>query len=274
MLLGCGAGCRVLDLGANNGWLALRMLALGANVTAVEPQVDLAQALRESAELNCWADRLTVHSAYIETNRTASLEPRVIRGYRAGGRRPDLTYKPVAGMHLSDVLRRSGNEFKLIKMDADGPEGKWLRALEYFIASGWVKVESLLVECNNCAPGVLHRLQHVHGYAAFLLDSHIHFYHFVDWRGVDRLHGPGDDEGEPDFLQSLYSVRLMRHVYLFRPMNVLQWRHALKVLGTLANHYLLTRASLLEPAAPTERLRWSRDFLAVFPGGRGWLRAP
>ena len=32
-------------MGANNGWFTVRMLALGANVTAVEPQADFARAL-------------------------------------------------------------------------------------------------------------------------------------------------------------------------------------------------------------------------------------
>lgn len=51
-LVGCHArrSCRALDLGANNGWVTSRMLALGANVTAVEPQPDFARALVESAQ--------------------------------------------------------------------------------------------------------------------------------------------------------------------------------------------------------------------------------
>ena len=39
------------------------MLQMGATVIAVEPQPDLAKALLETVELNCWADRATVVNA-------------------------------------------------------------------------------------------------------------------------------------------------------------------------------------------------------------------
>lgn len=55
--------CRAVDLGANNGWNTLMMLQLGASVVAVEPQPDLARALRESIELNCWSGRGKVINA-------------------------------------------------------------------------------------------------------------------------------------------------------------------------------------------------------------------
>ena len=58
-----GRACRAMDLGANNGWFSMYMLQMGAAVLAVEPQPDLAKALRETAQLNCWADRLTVVNA-------------------------------------------------------------------------------------------------------------------------------------------------------------------------------------------------------------------
>ena len=39
------------------------MLMLGANVTSVEPQPDLAHAIVETARLNCWSARSVVHNA-------------------------------------------------------------------------------------------------------------------------------------------------------------------------------------------------------------------
>ena len=61
-LAGCSTQnpCRAVDLGANNGWFSATMLALGAHVISVEPQSDFAQAIRETATLNCWADRSMV----------------------------------------------------------------------------------------------------------------------------------------------------------------------------------------------------------------------
>lgn len=107
VLLGrCSGGCRALDIGANNGWLALRMAALGANVTAVEPQVDLARALQESGELNCWGDRLRVHAAYVEVDpaKAALGTMQSHPGYRVGGRRNDLQYPPVPPVSLDQLL--------------------------------------------------------------------------------------------------------------------------------------------------------------------------
>ena len=55
--------CRSLDLGANNGFVTLRMLQLGSDVTAVEPQADLSRAMSDSAVLNCWDRQLRVLNA-------------------------------------------------------------------------------------------------------------------------------------------------------------------------------------------------------------------
>lgn len=65
ILTGCHRRpCRAIDLGANNGWMAAYMLWLGAHVTAVEPQGDLARALEQTAVVNCWEDRLVVLNSF------------------------------------------------------------------------------------------------------------------------------------------------------------------------------------------------------------------
>jgi len=64
-LSGChGRPCHALDFGANNGWMTLAMLGMGAAVTSVEPQPDLAAAVRASATLNCHGARSTVLNVY------------------------------------------------------------------------------------------------------------------------------------------------------------------------------------------------------------------
>ena len=66
-LVGChGRTCAALDLGANNGWITAYMLSLGANVTAVEPQADLARAAADSVTLNCWGNRGRVLHAFVD----------------------------------------------------------------------------------------------------------------------------------------------------------------------------------------------------------------
>lgn len=56
--------CHAADLGANNGWMTAYMLSLGAHVVSVEPQPDLAQAVRETAILNCWANKSIVFNSF------------------------------------------------------------------------------------------------------------------------------------------------------------------------------------------------------------------
>ena len=83
--------CVALDIGANLGWFTAMMLALGANVTAVEPQADLAISMRETIELNCWATRARVLTAFLDAAQPgeapiidgASTRP-VTQGWRAG----------------------------------------------------------------------------------------------------------------------------------------------------------------------------------------------
>ena len=54
VLAGChGRPCRAVDVGSNVGWMSGLMLALGAHTISVEPQADLAAALRHTARLNC-----------------------------------------------------------------------------------------------------------------------------------------------------------------------------------------------------------------------------
>ena len=49
---------------ANNGWMSMIMLSLGANVTSVEPASDFAEAVHLSGRLNCWGHRHAVINAY------------------------------------------------------------------------------------------------------------------------------------------------------------------------------------------------------------------
>ena len=94
-------GCRAVDLGANNGWITLRMLALGANVTAVEPQADLAQAVHDSA------DRLSVLTGYVESAPLAREVMRPGLGYRVGGRPARLSLPDVPVLSLDAVLEQA-----------------------------------------------------------------------------------------------------------------------------------------------------------------------
>ena len=199
--------CRAIDLGANNGWFSLMMLQLGASVLSVEPQPDLARALRESAELNCWSGRSKVVNAFACAQGDADCQRlRVdarsceIGGWRIGnmygssqltaryrgepGRSQQCATdvglpESISSLNLSSLVfehaRPSSapggpSEIEFIKMDADGPEGSWLREFDELITGGKLRISALVVEGSNLSPTVMQRFQMVHGYSIFRLD--------------------------------------------------------------------------------------------------------
>ena len=67
------------------------MLQHGSRVTAVEPSPNFANAVRETGEVNCWADRLTVHNARVHCRGHQVFRPgaqQLRRSWMALGKRP------------------------------------------------------------------------------------------------------------------------------------------------------------------------------------------
>lgn len=181
-LTGCHARrCAALDLGANNGWFTAYMLSLGASVTAIEPQPDLARAAAETVELNCWSSRAQVLAGFLQAHSTAEREVDLVgfKGWRAGNARGEGSATTglssrVPVILLDDLLIRTGTRtFELLKLDADGPEGSWLHRIDHLITSGDVNIKTMVVEGHNVSAGILHRMQKTHGYGVYLLDMHI-----------------------------------------------------------------------------------------------------
>ena len=209
-LSGCGhrpasRACRAVDLGANNGWFTAMMLQLGATVTSVEPQTDLAWATRKTAELNCWGARSTVHNARAcvppEYGGVRScFEPVNASTCDVGGWRWGSGPSAITKQHGADCARATGlpetvggvdlvallldtarappgggagpRELDLLKMDADGPEGVWLRLLEQLASEGKLSVGAIIVEGSHLEPTVLRKLDVTHGYTTYRLDEH------------------------------------------------------------------------------------------------------
>ena len=68
----------------------------------------------------------------------------------------------------------------------------------------------------------------------------------------------------------------MRHVYRFRRMSEAQWRRAQWVLGSLANHYLLTKLPMVEARLPRGDQLMDPELRHLAPGGaeRATLNLP
>ena len=206
--LGKAKPCLAMDLGANNGWFSSYMLQLGAHVVSVEPQQDLAQALRDTVTLNCWSNRSVVFTGFACSTAESCpglkvepvYRPHCVSGYRLSypadykgcATRFDLSAS-LSGKTLEELLfntlspareRREHCEtvgstngssacsvdFEMLKLDADGPEGGWLDKIDELISHGKLKVRAVVAEGSNIRPETMHRLQHVHGYSFWRLD--------------------------------------------------------------------------------------------------------
>ena len=136
--------------------------------------------------------------------------------------------------------------YTFFKIDVDGPEGQWLEQLEILIAAGRLRVQTIVIECHSCDPRVLQLLQRNHGYSVYLLDMHIDR-KFLDARGVN-VFGHDPSLKFPEYLEELYSIRFMRHVYRFKPgLTLEQWTDGNHFRRMYCNQYVFTQLPLLEP---------------------------
>lgn len=211
-----GRQCTAVDLGANNGWMSLYMLSLGARVISAEMQPDLATALRRSVQLNCFERSSVVHNVRVAASDGVPPKSAVAAGWRAGGHpggRKALRHAPAVGTLAIGALLRPLREIDLIKMDADGPEGDWLLRIEELMASAALIVRNIIVECSGCSPEQLWRLQRHEGYDVFKLNMHDDR-RFLDERGHDVYadwRSVGVDE-----LEDWYGLRGIKHAYRVR----------------------------------------------------------
>ena len=157
--------CHAIDLGANNGWFSLMMLALGAHVTSAEPQSDFAAALRDTAELNCAAARATVMPAFVSASRTANGTQPVPWGWRGGGFPAGLRLPDAPVVPLDALLPPPPTEVTFLKLDGDGEDGRWLGRIEQLLREGRVRVRTMIIECNKCKAHVVRELQRRHNFS-------------------------------------------------------------------------------------------------------------
>ena len=274
------SSCRSIDFGANNGWMTGYMLSAGSHVLAVEPSQDFARAITDTGRLNCgWADRLTVHNARACTRSMGQkcLAPSACARCSCGGWRWGNGFGAsqideshgegcaerfglptnVSGLAFESLVWEAAagtGEIDLIKMDADGPEGQWLKALKVMLHGDRpLRVRTIIVEASFVNPETMHHFQNVLGYTVLRLDRH-DARRSVTREGFDAYSAPGSIEPldrlqkqhEPiDRLKCKYSppgphrsladnvprtkledewfaVRAMRHVFHIHPNTTVQ----------------------------------------------------
>lgn len=260
-LVGCHyKECMAIDLGANNGWMTAYMLSLGAHVISAEPQADLAGGVRATVELNCWSSRSKVFNAFISADPGANGTKKDGGLWRAGGRVTKSTEKgnSVPMVPLDEVLLMRGNHIHFIKMDADGPEGSWLRRIDQLITEKKVIIDTMVIEAHDCSAELVQRFQQVHGYHTYLLDMHID-QRFLNAKGIDVYSHfkPIEDPPNPWWIEEFYSIRFMRHLYYFKPnMTLSDWEDGILFRHVNDNQYLFTKEILLEPRREHPFYRW------------------
>lgn len=275
--------CRVLDLGANVGMMTAYMLYLGAAVVSVEPQADLAEAIRATAKLNCWANRsvvLTAKACAGTGGMSAKCQKaRKLRGssFRAGGGWPDGLQEKlpaVGGLPLADVVAafdRFGGRFAransaapmevdFIKADGDGPEPLWLHGFAQLMATGRLSLGAILLEGNDLTSDIglraLMSLQRS-GFDAFRINIGYDERRLMTSGGWDS-YSPLGTIGKLErvrgslhrdlYEEELLSVRAMRRPFRFAPnLTRVQWQMLLAPLRSKSGnrHARFARHDLL-----------------------------
>jgi len=286
--------CQSLDLGANNGWMTAYMLALGSDVVAVEPAADLAAALSDTIELNCWSQRARVINAFAcDKWRRACMRNRTswINGHRAGytpqSLRESADLQPVGGVLLPQILTSAGGaarHWDLIKLDGDGPEGKWMGAILRLLDQQLISVDTIITEQNFVYAVHMQQYQKA-GFHVWRLDF-ADERRFITSDGWDAYSPPrqyqplGAARGrlERDELEDeILFARGMRRVFRVHDNLTLdQWRVVMAVnksnvgLNSYMQQFVLTRhKQLLEPRWGSVR-RNSPEWRSASPE---WLAA-
>ncbi|KAL1495549.1 hypothetical protein AB1Y20_016912 [Prymnesium parvum] len=326
--------CLAVDLGANNGWFTALMLQLSAHVVAVEPQPDLAAALAQTVALNCWSHRaVLLHARACADADAACLAPtdasRCVLGFRLSYPRAapeDCASRlgvprAVGGVSLETIFfhshpaaaaaaaRGATVEVDLAKLDADGPEGAWLGALDGFIGAGRLRLRGLQIEGSHLDAELMRRFQSVHGYECYRLDW-LDGRRWITGEGWDAYSPEGTfaplsrhreaharigrtrmkyspkgfsrlramrNHSRDDFEEELFSIRGMRHVFrVKRNLSAEAWTLLLQpvALHGWPPQWLLTlEHDFVEPSFESIPCAQSPECTAARRGHEGLLSA-
>lgn len=202
------------------------MLDLGATVVSVEPQADLAAAIRETAALNCWSARSTVFNNFAcscsSTTKSCwdkgnkwCVRPRRpysdVGLWRAEQGQLSLqaagTLPIVRGVGIDDLIFHgldnridTPHHLDFIKLDGDGPEYLLLESISRLLATfPKLTIDAILVEVQfeprkpqklDAFARSFHQLQSQYAFDVYRLDTH-DFRRLVTSTGWDAFSPPG-----------------------------------------------------------------------------------
>jgi FkbM family methyltransferase len=142
-------GSRVLDLGGFVGEFALAAAAHGCEVVSVEANLDQAQMLATSAELNRFAGLRVVHAAVGDRTGSVSFESRGPYGQVAhGDDSADSGYERVMQLTVDSLVAALGwDRVDFVKIDIEGSEAAALEGASRMLSAP--DAPTLLIECNT-----------------------------------------------------------------------------------------------------------------------------
>ena len=245
------ARCKSIDLGSSTGYFTMMMASLGSHVTAIDPQPDMLRYLKESASLNCWSDRVSVHHAMLtpDSKKHGTVGP-YFNSSAEGGRPLCLNHHLIK--HFEDanplyfsyqaLLDEVGPEIQVIKYDAHLPEG--LTAilkitLDYIVNKGYV-INSIITEGASLTE--LFRFQEL-GYSIYILMDPKLQTRFFDERGWDLFNGYRDVVDD-DHVEEVFHQRAMQMMYRVKK---LPWSKFRSVPINHASEILITRTQFVFP---------------------------
>ncbi|KAJ3132676.1 hypothetical protein HDU90_006728 [Geranomyces variabilis] len=242
--------CYAIDVGANVGYFAAWMASLGAEVTAIEPQVVLHQALVRTAAVNCLnVNALNGYATSDDTKRGTTMPSRT-GGWRMKGPPSDEDTTPVPLPMIPVYDHMKSRHVTLLKIDTDAVDGEMLDAALRGIESKEVTIESIVCEFTGGTPDHLRRF-HVAGYEIYKLNVHDDRRHFDD-HGNDVISHFQDIKLEP-FLEEfkfLRNIKLLYHLKVKGDMEVYKIfttpRKPFEGNGG-TTQFLITKLDLTEP---------------------------
>lgn len=170
--------CHSVDLGANIGYMTAFMAALGSTVISVEPQLDLAEALKKTVLVNGWQGRVDVYAGLATmANRAGTAHVGgAFRFYRGPGLVETAWQAPFINVR-EKVLASGHHTIDLVKIDTDTIDGELIDGFIQMVQQGLIEVISIITEFLNGTEKMLYTLQRM-GYKIYRLNVHMLLRHF------------------------------------------------------------------------------------------------
>lgn len=254
-VLGCSRkNCTCIDIGANIGYFTVFMASLGCTVDAIEPQIDLAEALIKTAIVNGWSERVFVHgglASFQKEKRDQKSTHMFGSAWRmAWDKKINVTWWFPRYVMVKDILLQA-SPVQLVKVDTDSVDGDILWGIVDMVRSRKALVANIVTEFTGGSVALLEAFQDL-GYSIYRLNINDDR-RFFNESGHDIISRFQDIRLEP-WYEEVYFMRLIRFAFKLKPIanmpqswksNILYHRGCRKPCGKL--QYFLSLNRLEEP---------------------------